>query len=451
VDAETAAVLREVDHAQLGRRLRDLRVSQGLTQREVAGTEVTIGYVSRIESGQRRPVARVLEMFAGRLGTTAEHLVTGAPSGHNEEIRLGLRYVELALETGEAADAERHLGQVEGLLAGARTPERWRVEVGYLRARVHEARGRYADAIAGLREIAFLEPSHPRSGASVIALSRCLRESGQLVRATETAQRGMEVLTRQGLAGSDEAIQLSVTLAAAYYERGDCAYAIQLCRDAVSAAESLGSPAAQAAAYWNASIMESESGNLTDAVVLANRALALLAGQRDQRNQARLRLELGTMLTRVTPPEPQEALSTLKRARKDLLASSASPTDLARCAASMARAHALDGQFDDARTLARSVLDQPDQIAVTERAAAQCVLGQVSAAAGDKDAARQHYSAAVSLLTGVGADRAAAQTWLELGSLFEAVGDFVGATNAYRSAAASAGLALPSALASVLT
>ena len=47
---------------------------------------------------------------------------------------------------------------------------------------------------------------------------------------------------------------------------------------------------------------------------------------------------------------------------------------------------------------------------------------------------------AVLLLTGVGADRDAAQLWFELADLLEEVGDVDGARNAYRSAAASSGL-----------
>jgi hypothetical protein len=78
------------------------------------------------------------------------------------------------------------------------------------------------------------------------------------------------------------------------------------------------------------------------------------------------------------------------------------------------------------------------------------VLGQVDAAGGDRTSAKRHYRAAVELLTGIGADRRAAETWMELGGLFEVVGDFAGASNAYRSAAAATGLALPSTLASTM-
>ena len=50
------------------------------------------------------------------------------------------------------------------------------------------------------------------------------------------------------------------------------------------------------------------------------------------------------------------------------------------------------------------------------------------------------FKHAVHVLTGVGADREAAQLWLELGTLLESVGEDDAARQAYRSAAASAGL-----------
>jgi tetratricopeptide (TPR) repeat protein len=451
MNAELADALRQVELDKLGKRIRELRVSLGLTQSVLAGDDVTIGYISRIEAGQRRPDGRLVELFAERLSSTVEFLVTGVPSQLIDEVRLALHYVELALETGEAVDAQCYLASIDDKLADVRLPDHWRYEAGYLRGRVHEALGQYAEAIAELEVVALLEPLHPRSPASLIALSRCLRENGELIRATETAERGLTTLREQGLGGSDEGIQLAVTLAAAYYQRGDSIYAIHLCGEAVAAAEALGSPLARASAYWNASIFESDHGSLDAAIIMANRALALLSEQRDARNLARLRAEYGRMLTKVVPPDPKEAIKILKRARRELLATSASPTDIARADAATARAYSLDGQFDEARRLADTVLAHTEDIAATTLATAHCVLGQADAAAGDRVAAKRHFSDAVSLLTSIGADREAAETWLELGGLFEAVGDLAGASSAYRSAAAATGLTMPHTMASVLS
>jgi transcriptional regulator with XRE-family HTH domain len=426
MDADLGDALRQVDLEKFGKRIRELRVSLGLTQSVLAGDDVTIGYISRIEAGQRRPDARLVDLFAERLSSTAEYLVTGVPSQLVDEVRLALHYVELALETGEAVDAQSYLASISERLDDPRLPDHWRYEAGYLRGRLAEALGDYATAIKEVEAIAFLEPLHPRSPTALIALSRCLRENGQLVRATETAARGLDALKAQGLSGSDEAIQLSVTMAAAYFERGDTP------------------------AYWNASTFQSQGGNLDAAIVLASRALALFSEQRDARNLARLRVQLGRMLSRQVPTDTREAIKMLKRGRRELLATSASPADIARCDATLARAFVLDGQYDEARNLANSVLETTADISVTSMAGAHCVLGQADAAADDRVSAKRHYRAAVGLLTGIGADRQAAETWMELGGLFEVVGDFAGASNAYRSAAAATGLSLPSTLSSTM-
>jgi Flp pilus assembly protein TadD len=74
---------------------------------------------------------------------------------------------------------------------------------------------------------------------------------------------------------------------------------------------------------------------------------------------------------------------------------------------------------------------------------ALAVLGQVAAGGGDQRLAREHYRNAVARLTAVGADRTAAQLWLELGALLDEAGDAEAARDAYLSAAVSTGLQIP--------
>ena len=80
-----------------------------------------------------------------------------------------------------------------------------------------------------------------------------------------------------------------VSEAAAYCERGDTAHAVRLCSKAIAQAETLDSPRARASAYWNASVMQANRGDIVAAVPLAERALSLLSEGQDARNLARLR------------------------------------------------------------------------------------------------------------------------------------------------------------------
>ena len=67
MDAGDAGLLYEIHPTELGRRLRAARLAKGWTQTDLAGDLVSVGYVSRLESGQRRPNATVLAGLAARL------------------------------------------------------------------------------------------------------------------------------------------------------------------------------------------------------------------------------------------------------------------------------------------------------------------------------------------------------------------------------------------------
>ena len=51
MDSGDAGLLKEIDPAQLGNRIRAARVAKGWTQTRLAGDDISVGYVSRIESG----------------------------------------------------------------------------------------------------------------------------------------------------------------------------------------------------------------------------------------------------------------------------------------------------------------------------------------------------------------------------------------------------------------
>lgn len=438
IETDTAD-LGSVDLQALGTRIRALRNERGWTQGELAGKSLSTGYVSRIESGTRRPTMKVLIELADRLGTTTRQLLNGIESSTYDEIRLALDYAELALESGDAAEAGTHAQRaLEAAEAAQLTAF---IERGaYLLGRSLEARGRYDDAIASFEQVVASGDGLHRLEAG-IALSRCLRDSGDLSLAIDAGEQLEAAIAGTPLASTDEAVQLSVTIASAYAERGDLARATRRCTEAIATAERLSSPRARASAYWNASVVEATKGRTTAAAPLAARALALLSEGRDERNLARLRLQVGRLLLQADPPEVATAIDHALRAREDLQHTSGSAVDLAFCDVTLAQAHLMAGAPADARVLAERCLEQAPEAAPLARVEATIVLGQVAAAEGDTAAARAGYQQAVLLLSAVGADRSAAQVWYELAELLEDVQEYDGARAAFRSAAAATGLA----------
>lgn len=426
------------DPVEFGRRVRQLRRERGLKQGDLAGGAVSTAYISRIESGQRRPEPRVIDLLVERLGTTADYLLTGVGGDEADQARLALRYAELALHSGESADAR---AQLEKLLADrglALGPLHRHARM--LLAQALENLGLLDDAIHQLESLR--SEAGDDSGLDVaLSLCRCYRESGDLSRSIEVGEGGMRLAHELGLADDDKALRLTVTVAAAYFERGDGAYAAHLCRDALERAERAASPAARAATLWNSSVIASERGQTGLAIELAERALGLLAESSDERGLGRLRLQLGLMLLREQPPQLRAAHDVLSRAREALV-EVASAVDVARCDGALAVVHLHDGNLDEAERLASSARAGA---AAAPLAAAQCdvVLGRISATRGDVDAARSHYWDAVAALTASAGDRGAATAWFELAGLLEEAGDLDGARQAYRGAAAAAGVRAP--------
>jgi hypothetical protein len=72
---------------------------------------------------------------------------------------------------------------------------------------------------------------------------------------------------------------------------------------------------------------------------------------------------------------------------------------------------------------------------------AMLLLGQIAWASDDRGEAQQWYRRAIATLTGVGADREAAQVWFEIGTLAAQAGLVAESADAFQRAAASVGLA----------
>ena len=68
------------------------------------------------------------------------------------------------------------------------------------------------------------------------------------------------------------------------------------------------------------------------------------------------------------------------------------------------------------------------------------LLGQIAWSTGDREGSQDWYRQAISTLTGVGADREAAQVWFEIGTLADQAGLVAESADAFRRAAVSTGM-----------
>jgi len=445
MDANIAELSKSIDPAILGRRLRNARVSAGLTQTQLAAGDASTAYISRIEAGQRRPDLKLLGALAGRLGTTVEELLVGVTHDPWAELQVELDYAELDLASGNAEAALERSGAILQALPPDGLPDIQRA-TRFVRAFALEATGDLDDAILALDELTAEPPRDLDWLRGLIALSRCYRESGDLAMAIDVGEQAAATIEEQGLSGLNEALQLTLTVAAAYFERGDVSHAVRLCKQTIRRAEELDSPTARGSAYWNASVMSSRQGSVQEALVLARKAIALFEQESDTRNLARLRTEMGNMQLRMDPPEAEQAKVNLELAARELDWSNASPMDKIDNQLGLARANLMLGDVVTAEAQSASTYEIARDQSPLSAAEALVLRGQIAASRSETAEATAAYKEAILLLSGAGADRRAAELWFELGGLLQDVGEAAAALDAYRRAAASTGLTTRSSL-----
>jgi tetratricopeptide (TPR) repeat protein len=186
--------------------------------------------------------------------------------------------------------------------------------------------------------------------------------------------------------------------------------------------------------------MQARRGQFSDAVPLAERALALLGEGKDARNLARLRAELGRLQLTLDPPALEESLRNLEQAAADLAWTSAAPVERAWIQLGLAEAHFLGGDLAGTRELTATALSLADGEGPLVEAQAKSLEGQTYALEGDIAQAATLYQEAIHLLSGVGADQGAAQLWFDLAEQLDHIGMSDAARDACRRAAASTGL-----------
>jgi transcriptional regulator with XRE-family HTH domain len=434
---ELAQQLTALDPALLGSRIKAARVAAGLTQPELAGADASVAYLSRIESGQRRAGTDLLKTLATRLGVTLEYLAYGQGWEDAGRLELQLDHSELSLVGGEAASA------LELAREALASPGLVSLTGGVIRARYVEAAA--LDALGDRRAAAAFQrllndaPDASTRLKSATALCRIWREEGQLERAIACAQTQLNTLTAADV-GTEEGIRLSVTLAAALFMAGRTAEAAELCDQAIAESERLSSPVARASAYWNASMIRAESGDISEALSLAKRALHLLESTERVRDLGRLRTQVVAIMLQADPPRLADAQEQLRLADAELDWSATSPADRARHEFVNAQALYLAGDAEGAHERGLAVLEQCGDELPLISVDALTLLGQVAWSTGDRNGAQDWYRRAISTLTGVGADREAAQVWFEIGTLAAQAGLVIESADAFRRAAVSTGL-----------
>ncbi len=422
---------------QLGARIRRLRKERGLSQRVLAGDDLSPSYVSLLESGQRNPTDDVLRILADRLQTTPAELTGNSElaTPASVETQLELRWARIALYNGDATDA---LAPLRRLLDNEELGPVERSEAQLLLATAHELNGQLFEAVDLLEQVGpRLTEDAERWTAAQTQLCRCYKEIGDLDRAIDVGEAVNRRLGDQEL--TDSAAVLATTLGGAYYERGDLARAAHVLSRVLQQTERLGSHRARGGALWNSSLVAAAENRLNEALMLAERALAILGESDNTRNLARLKVAYAWLQLETGGDDVEATRRLLLHAQIDLQVEG-SAVDLAACLTELARCDLLIGDFEAARRTATSAIDLLRHAPTIEGARAHAILGQGLILSGDVGHGAAAMRAAAFQLQDMAARREAARVWRDLAELAAHAGETTLATEAMEAAAAALGI-----------
>ena len=424
--------------SSLGQRLRALRVERGLSQAELAGDLVSPSYVSLIEADRRSPEHDVLTGLAHRLGCSALYLETGTVPEEINEQRLQLKFAEIALANGELDEAhDRFRAMSLQASSEIRHGASWGL------ARTEEALGNLHEALTHLEALLdgarAGEPGAPGLLDLLIGRCRIYRLAGDFARSIEVGEDAVREVRELGLEGTEDEIRLAASLVASYFSRGDMFSAQHLVSRVIERAEKLGTRQAQGAAYWNASVVAAARGQLTDALDLASKTLALLAEASPDASLAGMRITCAWLLLRCDPPRLDEADAMLTRAH-DILVPLAFSPHLSNCETEMARSALLRGDFDAAVNIASQAITRCAEAGAAEGENAKVVGGLALIMSGRVEEGAAQAADGAERLATMGAQLEAAQAWRDLAEALIRAGRADQAVDALRRAADYAGV-----------
>jgi tetratricopeptide (TPR) repeat protein len=422
-------------------RLRARRAELGLSQSDVAGEELHPSYVSLLESGKRTPTSDVAAVLAARLSCTPEYLLRGDDPKVTANVTLAVSYAEIALRNGEAADA---LTQTEKVLAEYQNiPAHLRARAETVRAQALEGVGRIEEAIVvfeGLAAQAAKDGAWSEHLQRIVDVARCYQQAGDVAYSLEIANEALDRVQNLGLAGTDAHAQLASTIVGDYYVRGDFTKAGHVAADALHAIEANGSSRARGSVLWNASLVSQAKGDIEDALLLAERSLALFADGDDARATARLRVAYAWLLLRTTPPQAAEARKLLTKAHR-ALRDVGTVNDLAGCETELAVAAILLDEPEKALTLVDEAAARygPDAVSLTT-AGITLVRARALMSLRRRAQAEKAYRSAAATLGQLDVSREAASAWRELADAYLQLGLLEDAALAYQQALSEAGI-----------
>jgi transcriptional regulator with XRE-family HTH domain len=263
-----------VGQPEFGNRLRNRRVELGLSQKALAGDEVTPSYISLLENGSRVPSLEVVIRLARLLDTTPQELlgyeVEGLGRGRGREPSELAAQVEMR-RLAEMGDVDGARRLIEDKLTAARltSNDEATLSYGIELLNVLTAGGTAPDErltlVDELRRIPGVDCSPAIQVFLAAQHASVLRELGRLAEAHQAAQEAVALVSHGELSGSTEHVQLLGILASVLVETNDFEKAGTTIAEMIRLADDGGYAGVLGRTHWIASMAYSRMGRPADA------------------------------------------------------------------------------------------------------------------------------------------------------------------------------------------
>jgi transcriptional regulator with XRE-family HTH domain len=338
-----------LEQPHFGRRLKRLRLARGLSQAGLVGEGMSTGYLSRLESGERRPTERAVSYLAGRLGVDASAL-TGPADG-----RPLTGVLAAVTSAPPGTDDTAALSRAVEEDAGEDPAARWQAL--WLLSRAAGRDGDYEGErtrLGELVELSDLLAAPDLRTRSRVRYARCTRALGDMRTAEPAAEEALSIARAAELSVSDTLAALMV-LISVETELGRLEAAGRHVEDMERDLLPRAAPAQAAEALWTAAVVSNRRGDDAAARARLDRALGLLRGQDDLTLWTRLRAAATAAALQMSPPRVTAAERWLAEAASvlDLIGT---PLQLQELRALQAHLAFHQGRTEDAGALARALL-----------------------------------------------------------------------------------------------
>ena len=423
---------------RLGERLRQLRVSAGMTQTELAGDRFSKEYLSQIERGKTRPTRETIEWLAERLSVDPGFLESGVSAEERGRVEAALARGEALNHEGRFDDALEEFANARIAFATAGTPElEVRLITGEAWARMQQGSVREAlDLLARARNLVERPQFSDLDRADVLfRMGVCRYKLSSISSSISLLSEALSLGERSGLPCDALRSQALAWRSRCYRRQRDWEAAREDVEHALELAEALNDRRALANVYFQASLIAERNGHWVLARSYAERAKNCFEEISDRVQEGKLLNNLGGLAFLLGKPE--EAKQHLKESFKILLDNS-TEADAAQVVLSLAEVHLGEGDFTRAEEQARHALellgDREDEKLVSV-GTAQLSLGKALLEQARLDEAETAIVSAEKTFAQVESISHRAAAWVAHGDLSARRGDDKASAHWYRRAA----------------